>query len=138
MVCLVIGVLSSIAMSSVRKAKDGAQRARTAVEVNTLRTEIEQYDLLNGNLPATLAELGRADMVDPWGNPYVYTVAGPGTGRELDAIELPTSPQTKVGFCVSILASIPGPGGKRAVASVCSTEQEDIKRVNANGRIKGG
>lgn len=137
MVCLVIGVLSSIALSSVRKAKDGAQRARTAVEVNTLRTEIEQYDLLNGNLPVTLADLGRADMVDPWGNPYVYAAAGPGTGRELDTNELPTSPQTKLGFCVTILASIPGPGGRRAVASVCSTAQGDLERVVATGMVPG-
>ena len=137
MVCLVIGVLSSIAVSSVRKARQGAQRARTAVEINTLRTEVEQYDLSKGCLPATLDDLGRADLVDAWGNPYVYTVAGPGTGHELGTDGMPVPPHARLGFCATIVSSVVGPGGQRAVASICSTGQESLEHGDATGMIHG-
>lgn len=39
--------------------------------------KLQDYFVVNGSYPATLAEVGLNHLKDPWGNPYVYLrVAG--------------------------------------------------------------
>ena len=43
---------------------------------------LDRYELDNDmTLPSTLADIGRAGMSDPWGNPYEYRNIGTSTGN---------------------------------------------------------
>jgi general secretion pathway protein G len=67
-----LGFLAVIGMQRADKARDIARLNKAINEVRFLQTEIDMYALRYHVLPASLAEIGRADMRDPWGNPYVY------------------------------------------------------------------
>ena len=81
-VTVILGALAALAAPRLEEARYRAQVARAITEIKTL--EIELYDRLygTGSLPASLAEIDRATLLDPWGQPYAYTpiVQGRGVG----------------------------------------------------------
>lgn len=74
MVMAILGVLASMAIIVLREFRDKAKIARTASEIRALEKEIFSYATDNQNYPPDndLSVIGRAGMLDPWGNPYVY------------------------------------------------------------------
>ena len=67
-VMAIIGVLSSLA---VPRFSDAIERARVAKAIGDLRTIT--IELLSADsLPESLAGIGRATLLDPWGRPYQY------------------------------------------------------------------
>lgn len=66
-----IVVIGIVAAFGIRKYGDYRERTRVNVaimELQALQLQIATMD----PMPATLAEIGRGDMKDPWGNQYVY------------------------------------------------------------------
>lgn len=82
----IIMTVSAIAVPNLQAALDDARLARAVADIRTLETEIEQYQIINGQLPNSLADIGRDTLLDPWGNPYQYlnfaTVKGKGKMRK--------------------------------------------------------
>lgn len=73
---IVVGIimtLAAIAIPSFLQAKDAARYAKAVGDINTLEKDILAYDVTYQTLPNTLTDVGRGDLLDPWGNPYVYT-----------------------------------------------------------------
>lgn len=65
----IIGVLAALA---VPRNRDMVERARVAKAIGDLRAIAS--DLFGSDtLPPSLAAIGRGGLLDPWGNPYVYT-----------------------------------------------------------------
>jgi len=64
--------ISAIAVPSLQAALEDARVARAIADIRTLETEIAAYEIQNGQLPNTLADIGRDTFMDPWGNPYQY------------------------------------------------------------------
>ena len=85
-VTVIIGVLASIAAPSVQKVRERAVVAQAIGDLKALEIELDQYYTIQLVPPPNLAAIDRAGMLDPWGNPYVYTaIAGTGgTGVRLD------------------------------------------------------
>jgi general secretion pathway protein G len=85
-VMAIIMTVSAIAVPNLQAALDDARLARAVADIRTLETEIEQYQIINGQLPNSLADIGRDTLLDPWGNPYQYlnfaTVKGKGKMRK--------------------------------------------------------
>jgi general secretion pathway protein G len=71
-VMAIIMTISAIAVPNLQAALDAARIARAVADIRTLETEIENFDIQNGKLPNTLADIGRDTLRDPWGNPYQY------------------------------------------------------------------
>ncbi len=65
-------ILASIAIPQFHAVIDVAKTARAAHELRTINDEIAYYEATSGNLPATLADIGRNTLLDPWGNLYQY------------------------------------------------------------------
>jgi len=74
---IVIGIimtLAAIAIPSFFQALAAARYAKAVGDITTMETDIVTYEASNGGaLPNTLTDIGRSDLRDPWGNPYVYT-----------------------------------------------------------------
>jgi general secretion pathway protein G len=96
-VILIIGLLATIVVQSLRGATDKAKKTKAQADIAELRTALDRYYLDNGNYPTT--EQGLAALVtaptngpipsdyedggyvqripnDPWGHPYVYQSDG--------------------------------------------------------------
>ena len=73
---IVVGIimtLSAIAIPSLSQAKAAARYAKAVGDIDAIETDITTYYGSNGVLPDTLTDIGRSDLLDPWGNPYIYT-----------------------------------------------------------------
>lgn len=70
-VVAIVGILSGMASQRVGEARYRAEVAQAIGDIRALGMELETF-LENDSLPATLAEIGRGGMLDPWGQPYVY------------------------------------------------------------------
>jgi len=71
-VIAIVLTIAAIAIPSLISALDAARAARAVGDIRTLEADIATYEVLNGKLPDTLADLGRGDLLDPWGTPYQY------------------------------------------------------------------
>ena len=75
----IIGILAGIAMTRAGDSLELARAARAAADLSALTREIVSQD----SLPSSLATIGRATMLDPWGHPYEYlrVIVDPNTGN---------------------------------------------------------
>ncbi len=71
-VLAVIGILASIGLVLYYNFTYQAQIARAVADIAVVSSEISTFETMNERLPNNLAEVGRAALLDPWGNPYQY------------------------------------------------------------------
>jgi general secretion pathway protein G len=64
--------IAAIAIPNLLAALEQARLARAVGDIHSIGTGIEEYQLLNGKFPDTLADAGYGSNLDPWGNPYQY------------------------------------------------------------------
>jgi general secretion pathway protein G len=73
MVVTIAGTLLAIASSSFASVRQKAMIVQAKVDLSQMMQALERYRMRSpSSLPLTLAELGFANLRDPWGNPYVY------------------------------------------------------------------
>lgn len=133
-VVAIIGVLASI---SVPRYTDALERARVAKAIGDLRTI--SIDLLSeDSLPSSLADIGRRELLDPWGRPYRYlkfTSAGttrakvstPPPGARMDRFLVPINSMFD-------LYSL-GKDGKSQSALTAPVSYDDVIVANDGGFI---
>jgi len=68
-VMVVIGILSTF---GVVKYQDRQEKMREARAIMDLQGILLQLSLREDDLPASLADIGRGGLLDPWGHPYMY------------------------------------------------------------------
>ncbi len=80
-----LATLAALVIPVYQNYLNKAATVRTIAEVRMLDSEIKEHEDSHGELPDTLAELGRrGNLLDYWGNPYEYmkiTCEGPGKGQ---------------------------------------------------------
>jgi general secretion pathway protein G len=85
-VIVIVLTIAAIAIPNLMSALDAARIARAVSEIDTLEDEITLYLTINGQFPASLAQIGYGGLLDPWGNPYQYlnhaTMKGNGQARK--------------------------------------------------------
>jgi len=76
----IIATLTSIAVPLYRGMTAASERAKAIADITILDAEIGMFQFTKGRLPVDLAEINRAGLKDPWGNPYEYLnfAANPG------------------------------------------------------------
>ncbi|MGD8277289.1 MAG: prepilin-type N-terminal cleavage/methylation domain-containing protein [Gemmatimonadota bacterium] len=125
LVIVLLGILSTIAIGRFTKVRQKAQSSRAIAEIRTLMTEIDLFDTVNGHLPVTLGDIGRAGLSDPWGNPYRYLPFTGGTvpgGARKDKNLVPINTRYDL-FSMGI-------DGKSVPALTAKASQDDIIRAN--------
>lgn len=68
----VVATLATIALLYYIDVTEQARVARAVADITIVGSDIDTFELTNDRLPNDLAEVGRASLRDPWGNPYVY------------------------------------------------------------------
>jgi len=68
----IIGVLMMVAVPSYGRYVERARIAQASVDIVTISAKIKMYVLDNREFPDTLAQVGEAGRLDPWGQPYEY------------------------------------------------------------------
>jgi general secretion pathway protein G len=71
-VIAILATLSTIAIPAYSNYIQRAKIARCIAEVRMLEPEIAAYRENNDKLPDNLNDLGRGNILDPWGNPYQF------------------------------------------------------------------
>jgi general secretion pathway protein G len=74
-VLIVIAIIATLAAIAIPAYSNYIQRAKIArciEEVRMLDSEIAAYHEKNDKLPDNLNDLGRGNILDPWGNPYQF------------------------------------------------------------------
>lgn len=82
MAVAVIAILAAIGYVAYTSIIERARVSRATADIGELSMAIERYHTRTFDYPATLAEVDPTGRLDPWGNPYYYTLlAGtPGHG----------------------------------------------------------
>ncbi len=72
LIVAILGTLMAIALPVYARALESARIARAIGDIKAIGTDLRLVQLTGGTLPNTLTEIGREDLRDPWGNPYVF------------------------------------------------------------------
>jgi general secretion pathway protein G len=72
----IVAVLAAIALPAYSNYVERVNVARAITDIRTLNVRIRQYEEDNRAVPAGLDAIGAANLLDPWGRPYVYLKLG--------------------------------------------------------------
>ena len=82
----IILTISAIAVPNLMAAIDQAKIAKAVGDINAIEDDIAAYQAIYHVLPDDLSQIGDANYLDPWGNPYQYlnhsTMKGNGQARK--------------------------------------------------------
>jgi general secretion pathway protein G len=124
LVLAIVGTLAAVAVSSFHGYRERAQLAQVIVDLKSISTEVDGYRASNGDYPASLTDVGAANMNDIWGNPYRYlrlSDAKPGKARR-DRFLVPINSDYD-------LYSM-GPDGRTTSPLTSATGRDDVIRAN--------
>ena len=127
----IIGALAAIAIPNYYRYIEKARMTKIISEMKVLEREILIYEVDNDEFPDSLADIGLAGVLDPWGNPYQYLniPKTPGNG-----------PKRKDRFLVPINSDFDlysmGPDGRSVAPLTSKLSRDDIIRAS-NGAYFG-
>jgi len=67
-----IGVLMGIAVPSYQSYRERIRENQAVREIAAMSADIQRFALDRRAFPDSLADIGQAGRLDPWGRPYVY------------------------------------------------------------------
>jgi general secretion pathway protein G len=128
----IVAVLTAIALPSYAKYRDRIRNFNAAEDIASLQPLITQYALDNRNAyPASLADIGRGGLKDPWGNAYQYVSHDDPTGRGAWRKDHNIVP---INSDYDLWSN--GKDGQTAPPLTAGSSRDDILRAN-NGRFVG-
>jgi general secretion pathway protein G len=131
LVVALIVTVAGIAIPIYLRSLDAARIVRARADIKNMSTTIDVVYHQNGAYPASLAEVGFANVRDPWGRPYEYleleSQKGKGLGRK-DKNLVPINSDYD-------LYSL-GPDGQSVSPITAKVSRDDIIRAN-NGAFVG-
>jgi general secretion pathway protein G len=68
----IVAVIAAIAVPSYTAYLDRALVAQAMGDIRNIETDIARYHADHRGFPATLADIGKGALLDPWKNPYQY------------------------------------------------------------------
>lgn len=128
-VAVIMGMLAALAIPNYSRVRERAQIVRSIGDIKAISQDLTDYQMSQGGYPASLADIGRAGTLDPWGNPYRY-VRVSGTNR---------GALRKDRFLVPINSDFDlysmGPDGRTVAALTAAAAKDDIIRANDGGYV---
>ena len=130
-VVAIVGISAAIALPAYAKYRERVRIAQAVLDIAGMEPLIGHYALDNGRLPDSLADVGQAQMKDPWGNPYRYIShdekKGKGHWRKDHSI-------VPINSDYDLWSD--GKDGKSSPPLTAKASRDDIVRAN-NGRFVG-
>lgn len=127
----IIGLLAGLSIPKLDEAVNQAKIARAIGDLRAMAVELQSA----AELPATLAGIGRAGRLDPWGRPYVYYRFPPAKGKS----KAPPKGARKDRFLVPINSEFDlyslGRDGASVAPLTAKASQDDIVVANDGGFI---
>lgn len=80
-VVAMIGTLAAIAVPVFTAYADKTKISRAITDIKEMTLKIEEYNVENGTLPTSLADMGYGGKRDPWGNSYKYLKISKATSK---------------------------------------------------------
>jgi len=71
-VVMIMATLATLGVPLYASALDNARIAKAIADIRVVEREVFVFQVLNNRLPKNLAEVGRTNLHDPWGNAYEY------------------------------------------------------------------
>ena len=68
----ILGVLMVVAVPGYGRYVDRTRVHQASVDILAISAKVKAYELDNRDYPDTLAQIGEANRLDPWGRPYQY------------------------------------------------------------------
>ena len=68
----ILAILTAIVVPSYSSYRERVRVQQAASDIVALGAIIKLYEIDNRTYPATLADIGKAGMLDPWNRPYEY------------------------------------------------------------------
>ncbi len=121
----IVGSLASIAVPKYHALAEAAKVARAIGDIQAIQTTLDTRD----SLPNSLASVNQ-NIIDPWGNPYVYVKFAMGGSPRVDAFGIPINTTYD-------LYSY-GKDGATASPLNASVSLDDVVRANDGGFIGAG
>ena len=131
-VLVVLGLIVANAAPRLQAVIEQARVARAIGDIRAIQADIQGYEAGTQALPASLAVVGRDQLLDPWGRPYVYfdfsTSPGPvPPGARRDRFLVPINSSFD-------LYSL-GKDGVSAPPLLAAQSHDDVVRGNDGGYI---
>ena len=76
MIAAIIVTLAAMGVPAYSKYRDNARVVQAISDLRTMEHDILIQEGYSGKLPASLDEIGKGNIRDPWGNPYQYRNVG--------------------------------------------------------------
>ncbi|MGH7381890.1 MAG: prepilin-type cleavage/methylation domain-containing protein [Candidatus Methylomirabilales bacterium] len=81
-VMMIMATLASLGAPLYANTLNNARITKAVADIRVLEKEILVFQLFNGRFPNNLVEVQRANLLDPYGNPYQYlSIADAGKGK---------------------------------------------------------
>jgi len=71
-VVMILMVLVAVAIGGYQNYKDRVRVSQAITDIQAMSVTIKHYLVDNQSLPDSLADVGLASKLDPWGHPYFY------------------------------------------------------------------
>lgn len=129
-VMIIMGILAGLALPKLMSILNSAKVARAIGDIKAIQTDLMSIEAGGQPLPANLGAIGRGSMLDPWGNPYIYSPFPPGLppgGARTDRFGVATNSTFD-------LYSMGVDGGTAASLS-SGSGQDDIVRAGDGGFV---
>ena len=125
----IVATLATIVLLFYGDVSEQAKIARAIADIATISGEIDTFEMMNERLPTGLAEVGRATLRDPWGNPYEYLdySAGPAGNIRKDHALHPLNSSYDL--------YSKGKDGQSQPPLTAAQSRDDIVRANDGGYI---
>lgn len=130
LVLAIMLTIAGMAVPNLLGALTAARNAHAAGDINTMETEVAEYQIEIGPYPDSLTQIGRGTYLDPWGQPYQYFNHSDNMGNgilRLDQFGVPLNDDYD-------LYSL-GYDGQTAASITATVAQDDIIRGGGGGYI---
>lgn len=132
LVVAIIGTLAKIALPAITRALYRAQIVRAISDIKTLETEIDIFEIENGQVPNDLDAINRSGLLDPWGRPYVY-LSFPAAGKSWKGKARKDHSLVPLNTSYDLYSV--GKDGESSAPLTAKASDDDIVRANDGGYI---
>jgi general secretion pathway protein G len=71
-VIAILGTIAAIGIPAYSGYMNKARITKAIAEITIIQKEIKLFEIDQNTLPNTLDDIGRGNLLDPYGNPYQY------------------------------------------------------------------
>ena len=130
----IVGILAAIAIPSYINYRYKAQITVAVSEIKLIEKSIINYVIDGNDLPDSLSDLGKDQIIDPWGNPYQYLRLDGGTAKGINGIRRRDKDANPVNSDYDLYSM--GKDGKTAAQFTAKKGRDDVVRAN-DGKYYG-